>query len=390
MPPVLRTGDGLIGLFAGCVALGGVQASGRIAWDAIARAAREHPAEGFGEPYRLCYGDTAPPGGRHELELHTSSKRAAVLAAVALRRRSPLVLVWQVALLKLLPFLRVRGATIVLFLHGTEVWGRQNWAMHALLRRVNLFLSNTDYTWQRFAQATPSFARASHLTVALGIGMPFGGPTPVPRASPVALLLGRLLRREDYKGHRELLEAWPIVLQRHPEAELWIAGDGDLRPELERLAGERRLGSAVRFWGRVTEEQKQELIAQARCVALPSRGEGFGLVYLEGMRLGRPCLVSSCDAGREVVDPPRCGLSVNPADRPALAAALARLLVDSSEWQHWSRSARERYERYFTADAFQQRLVTALARAVSPGYARTVDPSLSSSSARRTARHPTA
>src|SRR5258708_37666662 len=96
-------------------------------------------------------------------------------------------------------------------------------------------------------------------------------------------MLSRLVKREDYKGHREMLDAWPLVLRRLPTAQLWIAGDGDLRPDLEQAAAERGLAHAVRFLGFVSEERKRHLLQESRCMAVPSRGEGFGLVYLEAM-----------------------------------------------------------------------------------------------------------
>jgi phosphatidylinositol alpha-1,6-mannosyltransferase len=173
-------------------------------------------------------------------------------------------------------------------------------------------------------------------------------------------MVSRLVRGENYKGHREMLDAWPLVRQRIPTAELWIAGDGDLRPDLERAAAERGIGQAVRFVGYVSDEQKDRLLRESRCIAVPSRGEGFGLVYLEAMRLGRPCLVSTLDAGREVVDPPRHGLAVDPDDRDSLAEATCRLLTNGPEWQQWSTSARARYEQHFSARHYQQRLLSVL------------------------------
>jgi phosphatidylinositol alpha-1,6-mannosyltransferase len=246
-------------------------------------------------------------------------------------------------------------------LHGIEAWRRQPLLERQMLRRVSLFLTNSDFTWNRFLEHNPACADAAHLTVPLGIGSPVAAPTPPSGAPPAALMLGRLARDEDYKGHREMLGAWALVQSRIPQAELWVAGDGDLRPELERLAETMGLGRAVQFLGRVSEQEKHALIEQSRCMALPSRGEGFGLVYAEGMRLGRPCLVSTLDAGREVVNPPQCGLAADPADRQALADATCRLLTDGPEWQAWSQAARERYEQHLTIERFQQRLVSALA-----------------------------
>jgi phosphatidylinositol alpha-1,6-mannosyltransferase len=347
----------VLGLFSGCTAPGGIQASGRLAWEAITSA-----DEGlFGRPAMFCYGDRGPDQPTLTDAIHIPSRARAVMAALRRRWRADLVLVWHVQRLRLLPFFRLPNARIVVFLHGIEAWRPQPLIERRLLRHVGLFLTNSEFTWRRFLEHNPECAAASHLTVPLGIGSPPPLSPPPPSTPPAALMLGRLARDEDYKGHREMLAAWPLVQQRIPHAELWIAGEGDLRPELERVAADLGLGRAVRFLGRVSEQEKQALIEQSHCMTLPSRGEGFGLVYAEAMRLGRPCLVSSVDAGREVVDPPRCGLAVDPSDQPALVDATCRLLSDGPEWQEWSRLARQRYERHLTVEHFQQRLVSALA-----------------------------
>jgi phosphatidylinositol alpha-1,6-mannosyltransferase len=270
------------------------------------------------------------------------------------------VLLWHLSLLKLLPFFRIPDAKTVLFLHGIEAWKPQDWLTRRLLRRVDLFLSNSEYTWQRFLSYNPYYQEATHRTVHLGVDTPLDTPVAAPAHLPVVLMLGRLLRSEDYKGHREMITTWPLVRQRLPEAELWIAGDGDLQSDLQTLAQVRGLESCIRFYGHVSEQEKQQLLMRCRCLALPSRAEGFGLVYLEAMRMGRPCLVSTLDAGREVVNPPEAGLAVTPQDPQALAEAVCRLVTPGQEWQHWSEQARCRYEQHFTAEQFQRRLVAAL------------------------------
>jgi phosphatidylinositol alpha-1,6-mannosyltransferase len=179
-----------------------------------------------------------------------------------------------------------------------------------------------------------------------------------------------LARGEAYKGHREVILAWSDVLRRVPDAELWLAGDGNLRGELEAWVAGLPQARRVRFLGGVSEAEKEKLLARCRCLALPSRGEGFGLVYVEAMRMGRPCLVSTVDAGREVVSPPDCGLAVDPANPAELAAALERLLSDGPGWDRWSRQARVRYGARFTAAHFQGRLLDAVSRTGAPVEAR--------------------
>jgi glycosyltransferase involved in cell wall biosynthesis len=74
----------------------------------------------------------------------------------------------------------------------------------------------------------------------------------------------------------------------------------------------------------------------------------------------RPCLVSTVDAGREVVNPPEAGLDADPDDVEAIGAAVCRLLSEGLEWDRWSANARQRYERYYTGRAFQDRLMQAI------------------------------
>ena len=334
---------------------GGIQVSAKIAWDAIQKKSN-------GQAFLFCYGKESTNNSHNEIAdcVFTSSKISAVRTALGRKWAPRVILIWHIGLLKLIPFFRLPDAKVVLFLHGIEAWKKQDFLTRKLLRRVDLFLSNSDYTWKHFLTFYPELKGATQRTVHLGIEGAMRTEEARPVNMPAALMLGRLLRSENYKGHREVIDAWPRVMKNIPEAKLWIAGDGDLRPELERMVQSLGLGESVLFWGRISEEKKQELLLKCRCLAMPSRGEGFGLAYLEAMRVARPCLVSTLDAGRDVVHPPDAGLAVDPDDTEALASSLCELLSDGPEWMALSKRARASYENNFTARHFQQRLVEAI------------------------------
>lgn len=320
---------------------GGLQLSGAHAWEGIVgHLGAEHAYPVFYEA--------------------GSSKLRAVLTALRAERGAQVVLVWHLDLLKLLPALDLSVARVALFLHGIEAWRKQDVVTRLLMKRVDRVLANSEHTWSRFVLANPAFRELDHRIVHLGTGSSLESVVQMPHSPPAVLMVGRLDRREAYKGQREVIGAWPEVLARLPNAELWIVGSGDLRPDLERAARDAECEKFIRFFGRVSDAEKDGLLAKCRCLALPSRGEGFGLVYLEAMRLGRPCLVGNADAGREVVNPPEAGLAVDPDDRQALAAAVCRLLTRGAEWDRWSADARARYEANFTAQHFRQRLLAAL------------------------------
>lgn len=353
----------MIGLFSGLdPTTGGIAVCGRSAWQGVI--GRTSASD------LICYGPVGPRGslplpGR---VVEASSRYRLVGKLLARTWPADVCVVWHVGLLKLLPFLRGFRGKVVVALHGIDAWRPVGRLTRRLLDRVDLFLSISDHTWERFLTFAPWLSAARHQTLHLGWGEPLAGRTPTPADVPAAVIVARLAKAEDYKGHRELIAVWQRVRERLSGARLDIVGDGDLRPELERLAAGLRVQDGVRFHGRVDEGRKAELLAQSRCLAMPSRGEGFGLVYLEAMRLGRPCLVSDCDAGHEVVNPPECGLAVNPDDPNALAGALVRLLTPGRGWDGWSAAARRRYEAEFTEAAFHGRLRAALGTVV-PGAA---------------------
>ncbi len=350
----------MLGLFPSFERIGGVETSGRIGWEPFAREPNKHQL--------FCYGSSAAPrsGQANGHAYYSASKAQAILKATVLNamegRRAPgIVLVWHLGLLKLLPFMRLNRAKVALFLHGVEAWKPQGLFTRQLLRRVDLFLSNSEHTWRGFTSFNPGLEKAAHRIIHLGVGEPWDRPLPPPADPPAVLMIGRLLLGERYKGHQEMVSAWPRVLARCPRAQLWIAGPGPLGVELERKVGELGLERSVRIFGQITEDEKQDLLLRCRCLALPSRGEGFGIVYLEAMRVGRPCLVSDVDAGREVLNPPEAGLAANPDNLEAIAEATCRLLSAGPEWDRLSEQARLRYETNFTARHFQTRLLTALA-----------------------------
>ena len=247
---------------------------------------------------------------------------------------------WHIGMLKLLPFVRRRGARVALFLHGIEAWRRPSAATARLLRNVDLFLTNSDFTWARFLEFHPHLSDAAHRTVHLGVGRPLAGEASAPADPPCALMVGRMARSEGYKGHDAVIAAWPQVLEQIPAAQLRIVGPcalGSCERRDEMLLGATK---QVEILGAVSEEEKERYLAECRVMALPSRGEGFGLVYAEAMRMGRPCIVSTVDAGREVVG--EAGLAVDPSDVAQLAASLVRALTAGSEWNAWSQVARAR------------------------------------------------
>jgi len=139
-------------------------------------------------------------------------------------------------------------------------------------------------------------------------------------AVPTFAYLGRLKR---YKGVDLVLRAFAGV--RHPDARLEIAGAGDYRPALERLADSLALGGRVRFLGRVSEADKLDLLRRAWALAFASPKEGWGITNLEAAACATPVVASSSPGLRESVRDGRTGYLVPHGDVAAMADRMSAI-----------------------------------------------------------------
>jgi glycosyltransferase involved in cell wall biosynthesis len=131
---------------------------------------------------------------------------------------------------------------------------------------------------------------------------------------PVVFFGGKLTA---IKGVDVLLRAARIYSRMDERPLTLIAGDGDVRKDLERLAGELKLDD-VHFLGHQSHPQMARLFNVADVVALPSRTESFPLVAMEALACGTPVVASDVGGFRQIVDE-QVGVLVEPGDPVALA-----------------------------------------------------------------------
>jgi phosphatidylinositol alpha-1,6-mannosyltransferase len=178
-------------------------------------------------------------------------------------------------------------------------------------------------------------------------------------------MIGRMAQSERYKGQEEMIRVWPAVERARPGMRLVLIGDGDDRMRLESLA--REIGANVEFLGRVDNEVRDAYLAGCCCFCLPSRGEGFGLVYLEAMRAGKPVLASCRDAGGEVVVDGVTGRAVDPTKPDDLLQGI--LDVSGPRAEEMGRASYQRFQENFRYERFLERFVECV-RSVQPGRER--------------------
>jgi glycosyltransferase involved in cell wall biosynthesis len=150
------------------------------------------------------------------------------------------------------------------------------------------------------------------------------------------------------KGHDTLIQAAPAILERHPDVEFWIVGDGPLRGVLEQEVAERGLGSRFIFHGQ--RQDVPALLAESDLFVLPSRTEAAPNSVLEAMAAGLPCIATRVGGVPEFVEDGVTGRLIDPNAPGALAAALIDLIEHPDRAATLGRAARQHVERQFSFD----------------------------------------
>lgn len=120
---------------------------------------------------------------------------------------------------------------------------------------------------------------------------------PAARSGPSVLFLARLVPK---KGVRDIITAWPHVLEHVPAARLTVAGTGPELASAKRLAEQLGVAHTVEWPGFVPESEKRTLLARARVFVAPSYEEGWGIAVAEAMAAGAPVVASDIPVLREV------------------------------------------------------------------------------------------
>lgn len=223
-------------------------------------------------------------------------------------------------------------ARYILVAHGIEVWRPFNfWERRALKGAWRVFCVS-DYTRNELLK---NIALKPERVVVLPNALdpelsPDGVDSDaITTSQPVILTVSRLSSADRYKGIDHLIDAMPAILEKKPGTKLRIVGRGDDLQRLQYLSREKGVGSSVEFAGYVSDDQLRHEFIRATVFALPSEKEGFGLVYLEAMAHGKPCIAANAGGAPEVITP-ESGVLVPYGDVPALAEAAIKALT--TQW----------------------------------------------------------
>lgn len=158
-------------------------------------------------------------------------------------------------------------------------------------------------------------------------------------------------RLDPEKNTGLLIQALAVVLPRHPEARLWVVGDGMERRPLEALAEELGVRRQVVFWG-----ERHDVARILRCVRagalVPKANEGLSNTILEYMAASLPVVATDCGGNRELVEDGVRGRLLSAAATPEeVAAAWAELIGSEEKARAWGAAGRTFAESHFAPES---------------------------------------
>lgn len=169
-------------------------------------------------------------------------------------------------------------------------------------------------------------------------------------------LIGFIGQLDERKGLQTLLPAFLQVHSCLPACRLVLVGEGPLRGWIEAWRQQHGLTDAVLLTG--FNDRIEEVMRDIDLLVLPSLWEGFGIVLIEAMAAGKPCVTTRISSMPEIVLDGETGRVVPVGKSEALAAALIEIAGDAARAAAWGEAGRRRVETHFTLDQMIDRLET--------------------------------
>jgi phosphatidylinositol alpha-1,6-mannosyltransferase len=350
----------VLGVFGSLLQCGGIERANRLAAAVLTEMARER-----GQTAHLLSLNEAPGAhafaldghqysvlgfGRHKLKCTAHALRLAPQVQVAYLAHPNLARLG--ALLRLTnPKLRYWVAT-----HGVEVWRPLKPLSRLALRGAHGVTAPSRFTLEQLR--TRQGLNPSKLAlVPHGLEPGFadsGLDRDEPSPSGLILTVARLA--EAGKGIDTVIRALPKVLQAVPGASYIVVGEGCQRACLEQLAAQSGVHDRVHLVGRQGEQELKNCYRKADVFVMPSRQEGFGIVFLEAMAFGKPVIGAAFGGIPDIVVDGVTGFLVKYGDVEALAERLICLLRDPDLRARMGLAAQQRVRENYTFGDFRRRL----------------------------------
>jgi len=250
------------------------------------------------------------------------------------------------------------GHGYAVWIHGYEMWERVRPDYIDVAMAADIVLVNSRYTLERTESCTGRIPQARICWLGTEDDLP-PPPTPAPEGPPMLLFVGR---SDDLfgKGQDLLIDCWPTVVSKVPDARLVFVGGGSELGRLKELAGQSSARGNIDVLGFVPEQAMDRIWRSATVFAMLGRYEGFGLVFTEAMRYSVPVIASIDDASSEINVDGTTGFNVSRSDASGLVDRIVYLISNRDRAAEFGRAGHAHWQEHFRFSRFKARLQKSL------------------------------
>ena len=222
----------------------------------------------------------------------------------AVRGKARKIIVGHVGLLPVAWILQMTRFTdeYTLVLHGIEAWRRLGCIQRIAARRAKCIVATTAYTAREFCYFNGIDRRRCSIVPLAGDIQARQFNRSAPERELQLMTVSRLSAADRYKGFDCLLASVRLGLDCGLPLTLQIVGSGDDIERLRGIANSLGIQNALRFRGALADAELEQVYRESHVFVMPSKKEGFGIVYLEAMAAGLPCIGANHGGVPEVVE----------------------------------------------------------------------------------------
>ncbi len=259
-------------------------------------------------------------------------------------------------------------AKIYVVAHGIEVWGKLKFK-RLLLTQCDAILAVSNFTKEQLIKTNridPKKITIFHNTIDPFFNYPTSFEKPeylikrynINQEDKIILTLTRLAYYEKYKGYDKVIEIMPTLLKHYPTLKYLIAGRPDEKEKnrLNKMISDNWLEKSVFMVGYVAEEEITDHYKLADLFIMPSKKEGFGIVFIEAMACGLPVIAGNKDGSVDALKNGELGMLINPENQQEMIATLEGILDGNSYTLPQKKLLQQKVNSHFGFPQFYQNL----------------------------------
>ena len=256
---------------------------------------------------------------------------------------------------------------LITIAHGIEVWRQLSWSKRWLLEKSDLVLAVSNFTRDKIAEYNSKVLKDRILVFPNTLDPYFVVPSNfkkpeylmrrygIPDTMNILLTVTRLASNERYKGYDTLIKLMPQLLSRNKEFGYIICGKGDKEEiiRIEAMTAKSDSMSSIKLVGFIPDSELTDHYLLADIYVMVSKGEGFGIVFIEALACGRRVIAGSMDGSVDALLNGELGKLVDPDNEEEILKAIGDSLYAG---QHDPYSIQKLTLETFGFPKFKQRL----------------------------------